>query len=213
MVIRIQQPELVKKTHILQAAKYFRAQETYAPFHKSRAYDVLIQNGLFPPKAIVSKAHEIATGIALQPSEFAGARNGIWHNLLRELGFMVVEKGSNDALGVDVSNSLRGSREKRLNKLKAAEKKPLRSQSVWVKRYIRNADVVAERLYLAKGICEKCNTEAPFKRVLDGTPFLEVHHTVPLSYGGLDIVANTQALCPNCHSEIHDAMRLDRQFE
>lgn len=69
--------------------------------------------------------------------------------------------------------------------------------------YERNPDVVAEVLYNAKGICHKCNSQAPFKRKSDGTPYLEVHHIIPLSEGGFDIVDNAIALCPNCHRESH----------
>lgn len=68
--------------------------------------------------------------------------------------------------------------------------------------YVRNADVVAQVLIDAQGICLRCEKTAPFKRK-DGTPFLEVHHVVPLSEGGLDTVENARAICPNCHREAH----------
>lgn len=67
----------------------------------------------------------------------------------------------------------------------------------------RNPDVVAERLFRANGICDRCQSPAPFNRKTNGRPFLEVHHTIPLAEGGLDLVENTQALCPNCHREAH----------
>ncbi|EOX4831346.1 HNH endonuclease [Vibrio alginolyticus] len=70
------------------------------------------------------------------------------------------------------------------------------------KRFRRNPDVVAERLYLADDTYEACKNPAPFKRK-DGTPYLEVHHKIMLSAGGLDCLDNTQALCPNCHRERH----------
>ena len=55
----------------------------------------------------------------------------------------------------------------------------------------------------AKGYCEKCGCKAPFIRKSDNTPYLEVHHTIPLSEGGADNLDNTIALCPNCHRELH----------
>lgn len=55
----------------------------------------------------------------------------------------------------------------------------------------------------AEGNCESCNQPAPFKRASDGTPYLEVHHVIPLSKGGLDVIDNVQALCPNCHRKAH----------
>lgn len=67
----------------------------------------------------------------------------------------------------------------------------------------RNPYVVAEALARAKGVCEGCRTQAPFTRRSDGSPYLEVHHIVPLAQKGLDTVANTVALCPNCHRERH----------
>lgn len=69
--------------------------------------------------------------------------------------------------------------------------------------YDRNPDVVAERLYIANGYCEDCKQKAPFFRKSDGTPYLEVHHIIPLSQGGKDCLENTVALCPNCHRKRH----------
>ncbi|MEI7196916.1 HNH endonuclease signature motif containing protein [Pectobacterium versatile] len=71
------------------------------------------------------------------------------------------------------------------------------------KVYYRNPDVVAERLHLAKGICEECKEKAPFIRKSDGKPYLEVHHRISLSQGGADSVENTIAVCPNCHRQVH----------
>ncbi|MGL1902543.1 MAG: HNH endonuclease [Fibrobacterales bacterium] len=72
-----------------------------------------------------------------------------------------------------------------------------------IKTQKRNADVVAEVLSRASGICEECDQKAPFKRRSTGEPYLEVHHVIPLSKGGLDLIDNAQALCPNCHKRMH----------
>ena len=69
--------------------------------------------------------------------------------------------------------------------------------------FVRNPDVVAEVLFQAQGHCQRCAKPAPFNRASDGTPYLEVHHRVPLAVGGEDTVANAIALCPNCHRESH----------
>jgi len=69
--------------------------------------------------------------------------------------------------------------------------------------YTRSPDVVAEVLLRANGVCERCRCPAPFRRKSDQTPYLEVHHTIPLAAGGLDVVANAEALCPNCHRKAH----------
>ncbi len=63
--------------------------------------------------------------------------------------------------------------------------------------------VIAQRLALAEGKCEKCGKEAPFISAIDGMPYLEVHHIKPIKDGGEDTLENTTALCPNCHREVH----------
>lgn len=90
-------------------------------------------------------------------------------------------------------------RRKRLNKAPAQSKTVTVTQTV----HTRNPDVVAERLYLAHGICQDCGCPAPFLRKSDGLPYLEVHHIVPLAKKGEDTVENTVALCPNCHRKRH----------
>jgi len=74
---------------------------------------------------------------------------------------------------------------------------------VYTTAFTRNADVVAEVLVRAHGICEKCKNTAPFLRRSDGKPYLEVHHKIRLADGGEDTVDNAIALCPNCHRELH----------
>lgn len=69
--------------------------------------------------------------------------------------------------------------------------------------FVRNSDVVAEVLHTAKGECGQCGQPAPFIRRAERTPYLEVHHRVPLSCGGEDTVENAIALCPNCHRKAH----------
>lgn len=71
------------------------------------------------------------------------------------------------------------------------------------KAYKRNPEVVVATLRRANGYCEKCRCKAPFIRKSDNTPYLEVHHRIPLSEGGDDNLENTIALCPNCHRELH----------
>ncbi|WP_462180198.1 HNH endonuclease [Pseudoalteromonas gelatinilytica] len=71
---------------------------------------------------------------------------------------------------------------------------------------------------LAKGFCMLCDQPAPFKNK-SGEPYLEVHHIVWLSKGGEDTIANTVALCPNCHRKMHiqndqkDIKKLQRPCE
>ncbi|MHA3786657.1 HNH endonuclease [Flavobacterium hauense] len=86
--------------------------------------------------------------------------------------------------------------------LKNSNPKPEKSK-VQITVFKRNIYVIAETLERANGICEKCNSPAPFFRDKDDTQYLEVHHKIPLAENGDDTVENTIALCPNCHRHAH----------
>lgn len=92
--------------------------------------------------------------------------------------------------------------EERLNKMQNYPEYPSLSEKKVIV-YNRNPYVVAEVLERAKGKCQYCMQNAPFNRISDGTPFLEIHHVVFLSAGGKDTIDNTIALCPNCHKGVH----------
>jgi hypothetical protein len=57
----------------------------------------------------------------------------------------------------------------------------------------------------SKGICEACDSSAPFISK-NSEPYLEVHHIEALSEGGLDHPCNVAAICPNCHRRIEHGM-------
>lgn len=90
----------------------------------------------------------------------------------------------------------------RLLRLLLAPKKP-KTTTVTVVEYIRNGDVISEVLERAAGVCESCNSPAPFIRASNLQPFLEVHHRIRLADNGDDTVENAIALCPNCHRKQH----------
>ncbi|TKF73627.1 HNH endonuclease [Vibrio sp. F13] len=102
----------------------------------------------------------------------------------------------------EVNESLDDSSENRQRRLASRANKPKVVYRL-VQDYRRNPDVVAEALYRAEGFCEKCKEKAPFIKRSNGEPYLEVHHIIPLSQGGLDSLENVISLCPNCHREIH----------
>lgn len=68
--------------------------------------------------------------------------------------------------------------------------------------YDRDPYVRLYALRRSKGICDLCGKDAPFKKK-DGSPYLEVHHIVPLSEEGEDSWNNVCSLCPNCHRKMH----------
>lgn len=73
------------------------------------------------------------------------------------------------------------------------------------KLYVRSKAVKDYVLLRSRGECESCHEPAPFMRV-DGSPYLEPHHTTRVSDGGLDHPRFVGAICPTCHREIHHGL-------
>ena len=73
---------------------------------------------------------------------------------------------------------------------------------VTARQYERNPYISELAKRRAKGVCQLCKKEAPFKNK-NGEPYLETHHIKPLSKSGEDTIENTVALCPNCHRRLH----------
>lgn len=90
----------------------------------------------------------------------------------------------------------------KLKQILSIESKTPEFTEVITRVYKRSPYVVVEVLSRAKGKCQHCKRDAPFKRE-DSSPFLEVHHIEWLSKGGEDSVENAIALCPNCHRQAH----------
>jgi len=79
------------------------------------------------------------------------------------------------------------SSEERSKRLHLAPKLPEKVQ-VLTTIFLRNPVVVAAVLARAAGFCESCHSAAPFNRVADGSPYLEVHHEIRLADGGEDTI-------------------------
>ena len=107
-----------------------------------------------------------------------------------------------DFLENEVEASLELSEAERLKRIKNYPATPEKI-SITTVGFKRNQHIIAQRLFLAKGICEGCKNPAPFQKKNNGEPYLEVHHIILLSENGEDTVKNTIALCPNCHREKH----------
>lgn len=119
-------------------------------------------------------------------------------------GGILPERSVENAFAAQVRQSLEDRTDERRRRLSWAPKLPPRVAVTSVV-FVRNPDVVAEVLVRADGACEACTRPAPFRRRSDGSPYLEVHHRVPLAAGGEDTVVNAVALCPNCHRAAHYA--------
>ncbi|MBL1211826.1 MAG: HNH endonuclease [Ignavibacteriae bacterium] len=111
-------------------------------------------------------------------------------------------------LQIRIEKSKESTSKERKNRLKKANKYP---EQIVVEsiQYRRNSDVITEVLKRAHGICERCNSPAPFIKAKDNSPYLEVHHIIQLANGGQDTVKNALALCPNCHRELHFGKNTD----
>ena len=163
-------------------------------FRKPKSWYIVDEQGhAYPLKAV----YAMATNKPLASFNTEEARDA-----LEALRFNVCNF---DDPGVSFEGSIRQAlkdkRSERQARLKAAARKPtLRVVQTLI--YERNPDVVAEVLDRANGICELCNGKAPFLR-RDGSPYLEIHHTVRLADGGDDTVENAVAVCPNCHRWEH----------
>lgn len=70
--------------------------------------------------------------------------------------------------------------------------------------YRRSAAVKIYVQRRANGVCEGCQSPAPF-RTPDRRPYLEPHHTRRLSDGGPDHPGWVLAICPTCHRRAHYA--------
>ena len=68
--------------------------------------------------------------------------------------------------------------------------------------YVRDAAVAEYAKRLANGLCDLCEQRAPFQNK-SNEAYLECHHIIWLAHGGEDTIANTVALCPNCHRKMH----------
>jgi 5-methylcytosine-specific restriction protein A len=68
--------------------------------------------------------------------------------------------------------------------------------------YVRDAAVAEYTKRLAGGACDLCEKVAPFRNKRSEA-YLECHHIIWLAQGGEDTIANTVALCPNCHRKMH----------
>ena len=143
-------------------------------------------------------------GIRTQPGSFSYVHQLI-ENIENEKGFEVQVYGRSaleKELEAGVANALESSDASRRSRLNKADKIPVRI-AIKFNGFRRNADVIAEVLKRAKGRCEECYRDAPFKKRSNGDPYLEVHHKIMLSAGGEDTIENAIAVCPNCHRKLH----------
>ena len=85
------------------------------------------------------------------------------------------------------------------------------SQEIKKKRISRDPTLVKKRMELSKFKCEYSEAHKLFIAKASGSPYVEVHHVIPLDFQEsftnkkLDHINNLYSLCPFCHSAVHHA--------
>mgnify|MGYP000617908005 CR=1 FL=1 len=205
------QGEKITAEHIRKAANVWTNDPGVMGFGSSTRYDVYVDGKPFPPKAISALAYKFATGETLNPQDFPGALDGYWHGILKKF-FPIWPKSSvftsEEELNAKTKGLIGLTYEQIIALAEETSSETPHSEEV-IRRVIQRSVYVRRAALLrANGVCQKCNSGAPFSKKHTGEPYLEVHHVQPLSRGGADSLANVIAVCPNCHAQIHDEMEL-----
>jgi hypothetical protein len=176
------------------------AQGQVFEYPDSTTFDAVVDGKLVAPKRVVGYAALRHYGAPLLPEDFSGGEGTPAFEAIRHAGIVLVLKVSD----VEASEFRQAVKRALSNPLPkpAGQIQPARTES-HTTGYARDPQVVAYVEQRANGICERCKRNAPFLRGSDNSPFLEVHHVIPLSEEGSDTVENAVALCPNCHRECH----------
>ena len=69
--------------------------------------------------------------------------------------------------------------------------------------YDRNPLVIGVARLRTLHKCEMPDCPHPVFETVEGLPYTEVHHIIPLADGGDDTIENVACLCPAHHREIH----------
>lgn len=98
---------------------------------------------------------------------------------------------------------------KKYEAAKASGVFPLRPPAVvaLTQTFARNPLVVSIARLRASSKCEVPGCSTPTFKNATGEDFCEIHHIVPLSEGGEDVIENAICLCPVHHREAHHGMR------
>lgn len=108
---------------------------------------------------------------------------------------------------IQLSDNVSALRKRPLGKTPLGSSHPVKVTAT-ITTFVCDPNVKRWVLEVAAGACEGCTHAAPFL-AMDGYPYLEVHHVVPLSASGSDRITNAVALCPNCHRRCHFAIDRD----
>lgn len=105
----------------------------------------------------------------------------------------------------------RANRKTVFDRARESKGKPAR-KTVQRDDFVRNPYVIAAVVLRSSGSCEMPGCARTLFLRDNETPYLEVHHVVPLAEHGDDTLENAAALCPHCHRELHSGKdRKDRR--
>lgn len=201
----------VKIEHVEEALR------RYIPKSRKRKIDyyIVANNCKYPARQIRQVAYEIANGVECT-SEDINRKGGnkakeFFEGIVgfKERGYICINIHDVSNSDIEIINKLEDpenifeeiSMNNLIDYLKQYELK-IKDKQVTSIRYDRNKVLSFWVKEIAAGVCQLCENEAPFKDK-NAKPYLETHHIIPLSNGGLDNINNTVALCPNCHRKMH----------
>ena len=168
----------------------------YSQKNASTRWDVISTSGEALPPKLVLKGAAAKAGVTGSVAN----KGGGWptNDILEYLGCTIVPKGN----GFDDARPPSELSDEELRELAVAKGKKVPGTAT-VERVVRERHwAVAEYAKRkAKGRCDLCRETGPFS--IDGVPFLECHHVLPLAENGSDMIENAVALCPNCHRKMH----------
>ena len=183
----------------LEAAMDRIDQDGFDPHGANTTYAIIARGKAYPPLAVAAFAIEADGGGVAAPGSLRGDRQGRLFKLLEEAGCTILPLESPGDELIEADDA--GDRV-------AGEVDPAGAEipETYVVAGVRHrrlksvCDAVRRR---AGGRCEACGDVASFIRRSDGSPYLEVHHVIPLADGGADTVWNAAGICANCHARCH----------
>lgn len=196
----------VRPHHVWSAVEALRPLTSWAPYHPSTDYDVLLEDGVrLPPKAVFGRAASEALGIEILPRHFSGGLGTAAFESIRGAGYAIVAKdavapmsevpASDDEVWAEGAPKLRSHmRRERARGLSKAKKSAF-------------AEANGGRLF-----CERCliePTEAFEDPLADAC--IEVHHRetaiASMLDGHVTKLSDLECVCANCHRLVHARLR------
>lgn len=186
-------PDEITKDMVIEAAKIYDNGNEIHYFEDSTTFDVIINDKLYPPKAIIGIASKFITRI-LHPSEFSAGHDKKCFKTLLNLGFHIIKK---EILKDDIFND---------NEIDETYKEG-KSISVIVNKYERDLAARKKCIEHYGTNCQICNFDFLKAYGNIGKDFIHVHHIKPISEireeYKVNPITDLIPVCPNCHAIFH----------